>query len=99
VLELAEAAVRVLLPDEPAAGPHHGVQAVLAAQLGVAGDQAVHDLALVEDHRVGAGLAEMAGEGAVGGLEGQFPVDHALGARHQFRRPSNFAAARKVSMM
>jgi hypothetical protein len=80
---------------EPVAGPDHGVQAVLAAQLGVARHQAVHDLALVEDHRVGAGLAEMAGEGAVGGLEGEFPVDHAVGPRHQFRRPSNLRSGQE----
>ncbi len=85
VLEAAEGAVVVLLRRQPVAGAHGGLEAVGAAQPLEADVHAVHDLAGVEDHRPAARLAEVAGEGAVGLLDRQLPVDHPPRARLQVR--------------
>ena len=90
VFVAAIAAVGVLLRDEPVAGAHGGVEAVLALQLHPAGDEAVHDLALVEDHRVAAGFAEVAWKCTVRRLQRQLPVDHA---------PGTFAIARLAQVI
>jgi len=85
VLVLAIAAVRVLLRHKPVARAHPRFQAVLAIKRRIARHQAMHDLALVEDHRVAACLPEMSGKCAFCGLQGEFPVDHFMGAPDQFR--------------
>ncbi|MDV7402566.1 hypothetical protein RZS08_64690, partial [Arthrospira platensis SPKY1] len=60
VLELAIAAIRVLLSDQPVSGPHARLQAILTTELCMTGHQPMHDLPLVENDRMTARLAEMA---------------------------------------
>ena len=84
MLELAVAAIFVLLRHQPVAGAHPRFQAVLAIERRKTRHHAMHDLALVENDRVAAGLAKMAWECAVGGLQRELPVDHLPGALDQF---------------
>ena len=89
MLEAAPAAVVLLMPRQPVSRLDRRLQALLAAELRVAGHHAVHDLAGVEDHRLAADLAEMPGERAVGVLDGEFPVDDPVRALDQIGAAEN----------
>src|SRR5205814_6627130 len=78
MLELAPAAIVILLRDKPASGADGRHKALIAPRLPIARQLSVHDLAGVEDHRPAPRLAKVAGKGAVPMLNGKLPVKDAL---------------------
>src|SRR5262245_22071605 len=70
---------------EPVPAAHRRLETFAALLLQVPGQHAVHDLALIEDHRLAPGLAEMPRKGAVRMLNRELPVDDAIGARDEVR--------------
>jgi hypothetical protein len=73
-------AVDILLFCEPHAGAHRCRKAFRPIEAQMSGQQAVHDLASVEDHGLAARLPVVSGKRAIGMLEGELPVDHAVRA-------------------
>ena len=70
-------------------GTYGRLKTLAAIELQVPGEHAVHDLAGIEDDRMAATLPEMSGEGAIGLLNRQFPVDDPLRAPNQLGTPQN----------
>src|SRR5712691_4508882 len=83
VLELSPAAIRVLHLRQPVPCSDRRIQTLRAMQLQEARQHPVHDLTSIENHRLAARLAEMAGKGAVGSLNRKLPVDDALSTINQ----------------
>jgi hypothetical protein len=80
VLTAPPTTVGILLFDEPDTGAHRGRQAFLPAKPRISCQQPMDDLAGIEDDGLAAGFTIMSGKGAIGVLEAELPVDHAMQA-------------------
>ena len=76
MLVAAKAPIGVLLADQPFAGTNRRGQTILPTCLGIARDQTMQDLTLIENHRVTARLAVMPRESPLRALQTQFPIQH-----------------------
>src|SRR6478672_10273934 len=89
MLEFPPATVRVLLASHPVAGAHRGLETLGARELQGPSEHPGHDLAGVEDDWMATGLAEVTREGAVGALQGEFPVDDPMCPSREIRAVEN----------
>ena len=83
VLTAPPTTVGVLLFDEPAAGARRSRQAFRPTKPQISCQQPKDDLAGIEDDGLAAGFAIMSGKGAIGVLETELSVDHAMRAADQ----------------
>ena len=90
-------AVGILLFEQPDAGAHRCRKAFRPTKPQMSCEQAVHDLAGVEDDGLAAGFTVMSGKGAIRMLEGELPVYHTMCAADQIGALRALAESMKVS--
>lgn len=87
--------IGILLFDEPKAGAHCCRETFRPIKPQTPCQRPVHNLAGIEDDGLAAGFAIMSGKGAIRVLEGEFPVDHAMGAVNEVRAFKSFGGVDK----